>query len=78
MTEERPIHRVEASFVGAPPVQHVERASGVSEIETDALMLRCLASGSFQPLLEALRGHEMVGLTSTAERWPASQRQGDR
>jgi hypothetical protein len=28
--------------------------------------LRCLVCGSFQPFLEALRGHEVVGLNSTS------------
>ena len=78
MTEEPPIHRVEVSFVGAPPVQHAERVSGVSEIETDGLMIRCLVSDRFQPFLEALRDHEVVSPTSTAEGWPAPQRKGDR
>jgi len=27
--------------------------------------LRCLVCGSFQPFLEALRGHEVVGFSST-------------
>ena len=60
-----PIQRVEVSFVGAPPAQRVERASGVSALEIDGPILRCLVWGSFQPFLEALRGHEVIGLTST-------------
>jgi hypothetical protein len=71
MTDSVPIRRVEVSFVGSPPVQHVERASGVSEVETIGQILRCLVSGSFQPFLEALHGHEVVSLISTTERWPA-------
>jgi hypothetical protein len=78
MTETVSIRRVEISFVGSPPVQHVERASGVSEVEAAGPVLRCLVSGSFQPFLEALRGHEVVSLTSTAERWPAPHHKGDR
>jgi len=66
MTEELPVQRVEVSFVGAPPVQQIERASGVSEVEIDGPILRCLVCGSFQPFLEALRGHEVVSLRSTA------------
>jgi hypothetical protein len=64
--EQPPIRRVEISFVGAAPARRVERASGVSDVEIDGSFLRCLVSGSFQPLLEALRGHEVVGLTSTS------------
>jgi hypothetical protein len=70
MTKELPTHRVEVSFVGAPPARQIERASGVSEVEVDGQILRCLVCGSFQPFLEALRGHEVVNLSST----PASAR----
>jgi hypothetical protein len=67
MTQELLIQRVEVSFVGAPPAQQIGRASGVSEVEIDGPILRCLVCGSFQPFLEALRGHEVVSLTSTAQ-----------
>ena len=65
MAEEPLLRRVEISFVGAAPAQQVERASGVSEVETDGSVLRCLVCGSFQSFLEALRGHEVVGFSST-------------
>jgi hypothetical protein len=65
MTEELPVQRVEVGFVGTPPVRAVERASGVSEVEVEGATLRCLVLGSFQPFLEALRGHEVISLTST-------------
>jgi hypothetical protein len=64
MTEELPIQRVEVSFVGTPPAQRIGRASGVSEVEIDGPILRCVVRGSFQPFLEALRGHEVIGLNS--------------
>ena len=64
MTEEPPVQRVEVSFVGTPPVLQVERASGVSEVEVNGAILRCLVCGSFQPFLEALRGHEVIGFES--------------
>jgi len=57
MAEELPIQRVEVSFVGSAPAQQIERASGVSDVEIDGSVLRCLVCGSFQPFLEALRGH---------------------
>ena len=66
MTEELPVQRVEVSFVGTPPVLQIGRASGVSEVEVDGPILRCLVSGSFQPFLEALRGYEVVGLKSVS------------
>jgi hypothetical protein len=59
-----PTQRVEVSFVGTPPVRQIERASGVSAVETDGPTVRCLVAGSFQPFLEALRGHEVVTLRS--------------
>jgi hypothetical protein len=68
MTEALPIQRVEVSFVGAPPLRQVERATGVSEVHFDGRTLRCLVAGSFQPFLEALRGHEVISLESTPER----------
>ena len=64
MTREPPTRRVEVSFVGAPPARQIERASGVSEVEVDGRTLRCLVCGSFQPFLEALRGHEVVNLST--------------
>jgi hypothetical protein len=75
MTEELPSRRVEVTFVGRPPARQMTRASGVTEVETDGCRLRCLVSGSFQPFLEALRGYEVMSLTSTpalstAERHP--------
>ena len=56
--------RVEVTFVAAPPTRQIERASGVSEVEVDDHAIRCVVSGSFQPFLEALRGREVIGLTS--------------
>jgi len=61
-----PIQRVEVSFVGAAPVRQVERAPGVSDVEVRGSTLRCLVCGSFQPFLEALRGHEVIGFSSTS------------
>lgn len=70
MAEQAPVQQVEVTFVGAPPVRQMQRASGVSEVEVDGPVLRCVVSGSFQPFLEALRGHEVIHLTSRpADRW---------
>jgi len=65
MTKELPVKLVEVTFVGNPPVQQIARASGVSEVEVGGPTLRCLVCGSFQPFLEALRGHEVISLKST-------------
>lgn len=66
MTEDIRIRRVEIQFFGAPPARGIERASGVSEVEVDGHILRCSVCGSFQPFLEALRGHEVISLESTS------------
>ena len=65
MTSELPVQQVEVTFVGNPPVQQIARASGVSEVQVEGPLLRCLVWGSFQPFLEALRGHEVISLEST-------------
>ncbi len=64
MTTRHPTQRVEVSFVGTPPVRRIERAAGVSEVDVDGHVVRCLVAGSFQPFLEALRGHEVITLQS--------------
>ena len=65
MADEVEEQSVDVTFVGPPPVRQIERASGVTEVKVDGSVLRCTVSGSFQPFLEALRGHEVVSLTST-------------
>lgn len=72
MTVEYPTQRVQVSFVGTPPRRPIERASGVSRVEVDGHVVRCLVAGSFQPFLEALRGHEVITLQSTPAVEPAS------
>lgn len=74
MTAEYPTRRVEISFVGPPPVAQIGRASGVSDVEVDGPIVRCLVTGSFQPFLETLRGHEVVTLLSTPAVEPAATR----
>jgi hypothetical protein len=65
MIENAAVQRVEVTFLGTPPVRQIKRASGVSEVRVDGQLVRCLVYGSFQPFLEALRGYEVVSLTST-------------
>jgi hypothetical protein len=67
MIEEPQAQQVEVRFVGRPPARQVERAPGVSDVEVDGPVLRCRVCGSFQPFLEALRGYEVICLTSTAD-----------
>jgi hypothetical protein len=64
MFNTRATRRVEVTFVETPPTRQVERASGVADVEVDGHTIRCLVCGSFQPFLEALRGHEVTCLSS--------------
>ncbi|HEY7198667.1 MAG TPA: hypothetical protein VIC57_00570 [Candidatus Dormibacteraeota bacterium] len=70
MAQELPVQRVAVSFVGAPPVHRIARAPGVSAVRLDGAVVRCFVSGSFQPFLEALRGHEVLSLESTPTHSP--------
>jgi hypothetical protein len=65
MNEELPTRRVEITFIVRPPARQVARAAGVSDVAVDGTRVHCVVCGSFQPLLEALRGYEVIGLTST-------------
>lgn len=65
MSNELSAQRVEVTFVGAPPARQIKRASGVSGVEIEGSILRCLVIGSFQPFLEAIRGYEVLSLKSS-------------
>jgi hypothetical protein len=73
MPQEFEIQQVQVEFVGTPPADGITRAPGVSGVEVDGHILRCLVEGSFQPFLEALLGHEVLTLrTATvaeAQEW---------
>lgn len=56
--------RVEVTFVETPPTRQIERASGVSEVQVDDHTIHCIVCGSFQPFIEAMRGHEVLNVTS--------------
>jgi hypothetical protein len=62
MRSQFPTQRVVITFAGAPPAEYIRRASGVSDVAVDGATLRCLVSGSFQPFLDALLGHEVIRL----------------
>jgi hypothetical protein len=70
MTADLPTYEVEVNFVVAAPTERIANASGVSEVEVDGPNLRCLVCGSFQPFLEALNGHEVISLKSSARYSP--------
>jgi hypothetical protein len=65
MSAQHPTHRVDVTCLGTPPTGQIERASGVSEVVVEGQVVRCLVAGSFQPLLEALRGCEVITLQAT-------------
>ena len=65
MVDELTIQRITVTFVGPPPARQIARASGVTEVELEGRRLCCLVSGSIQPFLEALRGYEVISLTSS-------------
>jgi hypothetical protein len=64
MVDDAATQRVEVTFIGTPPTRQIERASGVSDVQVNGQMVRCLVFGSFQPFLEAVRGYEVVHLTA--------------
>jgi hypothetical protein len=64
MADELLSRRVEVTFVARPPARRIAAANGVSDVEVVDRRVRCLVRGSFQPLLEALRGYEVIGVTS--------------
>jgi len=74
-----PVQRVEVRLTGTPPAQQIERASGVSAVEIDGCIVRCVVTGSFQPFLESLRGHEVITLQSTpaTERASSTRKEGN-
>src|ERR671916_438485 len=60
MVEDAATQRVEITFVGTPPTGQIERASGVTDVEVNGQVVRCLVYGSFQPFLEAVRGYDFI------------------
>jgi hypothetical protein len=64
MNEDNPAWRVRVGVVGRPPVDRIERAAGVSEVDVHGQVVRCRIDGSFQPFLEALLGCEVLTLQS--------------
>ncbi len=64
MSSEHPAWRVRAEITGKPPVDRIQRACGVSDVDVRGQVVRCRIDGSFQPFLEALRACEVVTLQS--------------
>jgi hypothetical protein len=68
MVQNAASQRVEVTFIGTPPTRQLARASGVTDVQVDGHLVRCLVYGSFQPFLEALRGYEVTSLTAIPTR----------
>ena len=60
--------RVEVTFTGTPPTRQIQQALGVSDVQVDGQIVRCLICGSFQPFLEAVRGYEVLNLAAIPTR----------
>jgi hypothetical protein len=68
MVQNAATQRVEVTFIGTPPARQIARAAGVTDVQVDGHLVRCLVYGSFQPFLEALRGYEVTSLTAIPTR----------
>ena len=68
MVQNAATQRVEITFIGTPPARQIQQALGVSDVQIDGQIIRCLICGSFQPFLEAVRGYEVLNLTATPTR----------
>ena len=68
MVQNAATQRVEVTFIGTPPARQIQQALGVSDVQIDGQIIRCLICGSFQPFLEAVRGYEVLNLTAIPTR----------
>src|SRR5438067_653882 len=58
------IHHVEIEFAGAPPLDAIKEAEGVTEVRADGSRIRCNVRGGFEPLLTAIAGRGVRNLVS--------------
>ncbi len=58
------LHRVGIAFAGTVPVDAIKRAAGVDEVVAEDHQVRCVVRGSFEPLLAAIAGAQVVNLSS--------------
>ena len=57
-------HQVEVEFAGAVPLEAIRRAQGVDRVEADDHRVRFLVRGSFEPVMRALAGSQVVNVVS--------------
>jgi hypothetical protein len=65
MNEKAVTSRVEIHLTRTPPATRLARTAGVSEVNVAGTVITCLVSGNFQPLLESLRGYEVLHMWSS-------------
>jgi ABC-2 type transport system ATP-binding protein len=58
------VHRVELEFSGEAPVEAIRRADGVHDVTVENRRVRCVVRGSFEPLIAAIAGAQVVNLSS--------------
>ncbi|HKF77128.1 MAG TPA: ABC transporter ATP-binding protein [Candidatus Dormibacteraeota bacterium] len=58
------VHRVEMEFAGEVPVAAIRAAAGVRDVVAENRRVRCVVSGSFEPLMTAVAGAHVVNLSS--------------
>ncbi|TMC45471.1 MAG: ABC transporter ATP-binding protein [Chloroflexi bacterium] len=57
-------HHVEVEFAGAVPLEAIRRAQGVDRVEAEDHRVRFLVRGSFEPVMRALAGSQVVNVVS--------------
>jgi ABC-2 type transport system ATP-binding protein len=58
------LHRVEIEFGGDVPADAIRRAEGVDGVAVAGKRVQCVVRGSFEPLMAAIAGAQVVNLTS--------------
>jgi len=58
------VHQVEVEFAGAVPLEAIRGAQGVDRVEAEDHRVRFVVRGSFEPVMKALAGSEVVNLVS--------------
>ena len=58
------VHQVEVEFAGAVPLEAIRGAQGVDRVEAEDHRVRFVVRGSFDPVMKALAGSEVVNLVS--------------
>jgi len=57
-------HQVEVEFAGVVPLEAIRGAQGVDRVEAEDHRVRFVVRGSFEPVMKALAGSEVVNLFS--------------